>query len=329
MKNKHLIGRLVAISLGLAFAVSAQAAGVKPAGDGVGIYVPDGKGGAHYENLPALVVPAEGDISGASDALIGRAIPQYGIQYHSGAVMGIGTGSPVNVYYIYYGNWTGLNPGAPAILDKLATNIGGTPYFNINTTYTDGAGNKVLNKVVYKAKTTDNYSLGTTLTDSGVYTVVKNAINAGKLPADANGVYFVLTTKDVNESSGFCTQYCGWHSYGTIAARTIKYSFVGDASRCPSACSAQSKGPNGNVGADAMASVIAHELEETVTDPTFNGWWRSSDGYENADICAWTFGTTSTAANGAAYNMLIGGSPYLIQQNWVNVSPSGKCAKSY
>ena len=40
-----------------------------------------------------------------------------------------------------------------------------------------------------------------------------------------------------------------------------------------------------------MVSVIAHELEEAATDPDLNAWY-DNRGYENADKCAWTFGTT-------------------------------------
>src|SRR5437879_3072389 len=82
-----------------------------------------------------------------------------------------------------------------------------------------------------------------------------------------NGIYFVLTSADVNETSGFCTRYCGWHTYGFLNGANIKYSVVGNSDRCPSACAAQSPGPNGTTGIDGMASVIAHELEESVSDP--------------------------------------------------------------
>jgi hypothetical protein len=75
----------------------------------------------------------------------------------------------------------------------------------------------VTNAVTYRGSANDNYSLGKNLTDAGVQAVVANAIGTNALPSDTNGVYFVLTSKDVNETSGFCTQYCGWHSYGTIA----------------------------------------------------------------------------------------------------------------
>jgi hypothetical protein len=136
-----------------------------------------------------------------------------------------------------------------------------------------------------------------------------------------------LTSADVTASSGFCTQYCGWHTYGTINGFSIKYSFVGNPDRCPSACEAQSTGPNSNAGADGMASIIAHELEEAVTDPNLNAWY-DTRGRENADKCAWTFGSTSTAGNGSLYNMTLGARNYLIQQNWVNAS-GGFCAKSF
>lgn len=244
-----------------------------------------------------------------------------GISYHGGPLI-LGT---TNVYYIWYGNWSGNN--APILLQNLASSIGGSPYYNINTTYYNGSSQRVSNAVRFAAYANDNYSQGANLTDSSVQAVVSSAITSGRLPNDPNGVYFVLTSKDVNETSGFCTQYCGWHTRGTIAGSDIKYSFVGDAARCPSACSIQSTSPNGNVGADAMASVIAHELEEAVTDPDLNAWY-DFRGYENADKCAWTFGTTYTAPNGSLYNMVLGGYQYMIQRNWVNAS-GGYCSLSY
>ena len=107
----------------------------------------------------------------------------------------------------------------------------------------------------------------------------------------------------------------------------IKYAFIGNADRCPASCAAQTVGPNNTTGADAMASVISHELEESVTDPNLNAWYDSA-GNENADKCAWTFGTTYTTPNGAKANMFLGGRDYLIQRNWVNAS-GGYCALSY
>jgi hypothetical protein len=228
------------------------------------------------------------------------------------------------VYYIWYGNWSGNT--ATTILTDLASNIGGSSYFNINTTYFNASNTSVSNSVHYAGSTTDNYSQGTSLSDAQIQTVVSSAISSGRLLKDTNAVYFVLTSADVTASSGFCTQYCGWHTHGTISGSDIKYAFIGNPDRCPSSCAAQSVGPNGNAGADGMASIIAHELEESVTDPDLNAWF-DGRGAENADKCAWTFGTTYLA-NGAAANMKLGTRDFLIQQNWVN-SGNGFCAVKF
>src|SRR5438105_594381 len=278
-----------------------------------GDLVPTGKGWGER----AYPAPPRADPNGNAS---GKAGPNNnGIYYHGGPLILGGT----NVYYIWYGNWSGNT--ATTILTNLAQYIGGSPYFNINTTYYDGSNTHVSNSVQYVSSTNDNYSRGTNLSDSDIQAIVSSAITSGHLPLDTNGVYFVLTSADVNETSGFCTQYCGWHTYGTISASNIKYSFVGNAARCPSACEAQSTGPNGNAGADGMASIIAHELEEAVTDPDLNAWY-DHRGAENADKCAWTFGSTYTA-NGAYANMQLGPPNYLIQQQWVNAS-GGFCALS-
>jgi hypothetical protein len=244
-----------------------------------------------------------------------------GISYHNGPVMT----SPINVYYIWYGNWSGNT--AVSILEDLAKNIGGSPYWHINATYTNASKVSVSQTVNFVKSVTDNYSKGTALTDANIQSIVSAQISSGALPKDANGVYFVLTSSDVNATSGFCSQYCGWHTNGTISGSDIKYSFVGNPDRCPSSCEAQTSGPNGNPGADGMASILIHELEEAASDPDLNGWY-DSQGYENADKCAWTFGTQSTAANGAKYNVTLGSRQYLIQQNWVAAS-GGYCAMSY
>src|SRR5712671_725517 len=245
-----------------------------------------------------------------------------GISYHGGPVM-LGTN---HMYYIWYGNW-GANT-ANTILTALAQNIGGSPYFNINTTYYNGSNVHVSNSVSFGGSVnTGSGVYGTSLTDAEIQSIVRDALVSGALPYDTSGIYFVLTSAEVTASSGFCTQYCGWHTYGTINGFNIKYSFVGNPDRCPSACEAQTTGPNGNAGADGMASIIAHELEETVTDPNLNAWY-DTRGAENADKCAWTFGTTFTAPNGATANMTMGGRNWLIQRNWVNAS-GGFCAKTY
>jgi len=109
----------------------------------------------------------------------------------------------------------------------------------------------------------------------------------------------------------------------------VQYAFIGNAAGPGLYHCAQQTGssPNDDPGADAMISVMSHELEEAATDPQGTGWYDST-GAENADKCAWTFGTTFTAPNGATANMTMGGRNWLIQRNWVNAS-GGFCAQTY
>lgn len=194
------------------------------------------------------------------------------------------------------------------------------------TTYCSGA-------VTLVKSVDDNYSVGKTLTDPDV--IIQNHINANDFGAyDANGIYLILTANDVTVSSGpnygFCTAYCGFHSYyyWSNSGNMYKYSWVGDAStQCPYSCGVQTTSPNGDFGADNMISVIAHELAETVSDPLLNAWF-DSGGDENADKCAWNFGTTYTTSNGAKANVNIASKDYLIQQNWLGVGYQN-CALSY
>jgi hypothetical protein len=248
-----------------------------------------------------------------------------GINYHSGPVMhGV-----VNVYFIWYGNWGTEYTKASAIINDWANTIGGSPYENINTTYGDTTGN-VSGQIHYAGYALDSGSLGTSLSDSSIASIVSNALTSKQVPVDTNGVYMVLTAPGVKETSGFLTQYCGWHTYGTYHGSNIKYAFIGDAAG-PSlgSCAEQtSSSPNGDPAVDAMISVMSHELEESASDPNLNAWY-DSNGEESADKCAWTFGTVYPAlSNGSMANMHLGARDFLIQRNWLNLN-GGSCALAY
>ncbi len=258
-------------------------------------------------------------------------------------------GTPVminpTVYVIWYGTWT--NPcsatgdnSTPAIVNDFLKGVGATPWYGINTRYyqqanAGAAKTYVTSTVNWGGCTYDNASLGTSIdaatgTQSG--DIVDAALTNNTLPRDPNGLYFVFTSSNIN-ATGFLTSWCGYHSYLNPTYNTsqnIKYSFVGDPSSSLANCNGQSTpgvSPNSNPPADAMTSVIAHELVEAVSDPMLNTWF-DAGGNENADKCSWTFGTQSTATNGAKYNVVASGRKYLIQQNWIPDSPQG-CGLSY
>src|SRR6185312_2402762 len=79
-----------------------------------------------------------------------------GIEYNGGPVM-LG---PHNVYFIWYGNFSGNV--ALAMLPDLIKGLNGSQYFNTNTTYGDATGN-IANTVAMAGQVFDNYSQGTAL----------------------------------------------------------------------------------------------------------------------------------------------------------------------
>jgi hypothetical protein len=251
-----------------------------------------------------------------------------GLQYHGGPVL---TGA-THIYYLWYGDWS--ESLALPILTDFASSLGGSPYYNINTTHHDGAGRHVGTSISYSGSATDDYSLGASLTDAGVLEVVKTAIHRGALPVDANGIYFVLTSADVDETSGFCTDFCSWHHHAKVAGVDLKVVFLGNPARCPSACElVPGNTPNGDAAADAMVAGVAARINETVTNPEADGWYDAA-GLENTDKCLLSknpFGPTYITADGARANLRLGARNFLVPRNWVNADGAGggHCALRY
>lgn len=236
--------------------------------------------------------------------------------YHNGPLINQPT-----IYIIWYGNWNQTNgsdnAGGQQLIRDWANGIGSSAHFMLNSSLTTSSY-PVSGRAVYGGETTDT-GTSTKLRDSNIQSIVLNAISSGRLPRDSSGVYFVVTSSNVSETSGFCTQYCGWHTSTASSLNTngrVRYSFIGNANRCLSSCAAQSVSPNGNAGIDGAISVMTHELEEATTDADPSSGWVASNGQENGDLCAWTFGHSQfQTANGAWANMTFGGHNWLIQRN--------------
>jgi hypothetical protein len=265
------------------------------------------------------------NMTGLASAASASSIPDFpqghGISYNGGSVM-LGT---VNVYYIWYGNWSGNS--AVSILSDLINNIGGSPYFQITSSYYDANLTRLGNSVRLAGSYFDNYSLVASNPDPNA--IVVNAIaNARAFPFDPNGVYFVLTSADVTVP-GFGTEFCGYHTYTYLYpyTATLNIAWIGNANN-NQGCSAQIRSsPNDNPPADAMATVIAHELAEMITDPSFGGWY--SPGLDEiGDKCTWIFGNQQTAANGSRYNVTLGSRNYLLQELFANDS-DGYCTMAW
>jgi hypothetical protein len=287
--------------------------------------------GAPETSLDLASEPSQADASANfQGSPIGALTVGSGINYNGGFVI-----NPVHVYFIWYGNWA--NNNAPSILPDLIMALDQSPYLNIMTTYwgktATGPSTSVIknltNRVSYGGQAFDFYSHGSHLDDTGAKDVVSTAL-ATFGGGDPFGVYFVLTSADVRQTRGdqeFCIQYCGYHGHTFRNNINLIYSVVGNPDRCPSSCEAQQIGPNGNAGADGMASVIAHEFTEAITDPNGDAWFDFS-GNELADKCSWIFGPTFITPNGAQANVTLGTRNFLLQELWVNTG-AGFCDLAY
>lgn len=160
----------------------------------------------------------------------------------------------------------------------------------------------------------------TTVSDADVATYIGSfiAANPSIVPTGATPVYIYIGANSTQLTSGFGTTYCGWHSYGNLASDGTSIPFIAFqdfTSVYNSTCAAQVNSPNGSASLDAMASIMVHEVDETLTDPFFSGWY-DSKGAESADKCVRTYGALSTVG-AAKYNVQLGSLKYLIQQSWL------------
>src|SRR5215471_17239601 len=130
-----------------------------------------------HRGRPEILVHMPNPYGGHPDVFSHSAGPGGGgnkpIRYHGGPVMLGG----VNVYVIWYGNWAGNT--ATTIVSDFLNSVGGSPYYNINTTYYDASGSHIQNQVAYKMSFSDNYSRGSSLSDSDILTIVTSAITGG------------------------------------------------------------------------------------------------------------------------------------------------------
>ena len=247
------------------------------------------------------------------------------VTYHQGGTVIL----QPRVYVIWYGNWDKKSCSAEdqgnstaSILMNLTKHIGDSAWNAINATYyqvVKGKKQFISSGIEYSGCVVDTGSIGLSLngpSDPIVGDVVDTQLQSGALTTDASGVYLVITATNV-QVTGFQTAFCGYHDYYILPTMEIKYAFIGDPSlnMAPGGCVSQpTVSPNKNPAADAMASVLAHELIEPISDPLFDAWFDKA-GWENADKCAYRYGTVTQAEDGSFSNMTIGDRPYLIQQN--------------
>jgi hypothetical protein len=161
------------------------------------------------------------------------------------------------------------------------------------------------------------------LTDPQLQAEIQNVLTAKAWHGSTSAMFVLMTPNGVGScfdgTSQECTTntYCAYHNSFTNAnGEPVIYAnepYNATIAGCDPGSS-----PNGD-DADATINTISHEHNEAITDPFGDGWWRNSDGEENGDLCAWTFGVPIGGAGLSRYNQVINGHDYWLQQEWSNI----------
>jgi hypothetical protein len=192
-------------------------------------------------------------------------------------------------------------------LDSFYSGLGSSSYADTCNEYTDSSS-AVTSSSVYTGHVVD---LSTAAKNgnqtSSILSEVCKVLNNNHIVPVSNGFYAVYVDTPRGHAG-----FCAWHSAGTCNGVPIQFGFFfnldGDAG-----CDPQDTSGQHSQGLAALANVSGHELSEARTDPQLNAWYDSS-GEENADKCAWTFGTPLlTFSNQAKWK---------IQGNWSNAAYS-------
>jgi len=264
------------------------------------------------------------------------------LSYHGGTNgVGVETGSD-KVYLIYWGSqWNNNDPsGEAAIQQHFFNGVGGSSWNNTVTQYCEGvssgtvfcngAGTPAVNPTgVLAGVWYDNASAAPSRPTQSQ--LASEAINAaahfGNTTATSNTtVQYVINTATGNNSSGFGTQYCAWHSstsssYGNIAYTNMPY--ITDAG---ASCGANFVN-GGSAGlTDGITIVGGHEFAETETDIFPSTGWLDGSGSEIGDKCAWI-----SSGQGAAADITLSTGTFAVQSLWSNAfnSDAGGCVLFY
>ena len=141
---------------------------------------------------------------------------RFRLDYHNGSVL-VGTS---NVYFIWYGSWSATDQ---QIVTDFVSNLGLSPYWQVTTRYPTPDGSAPSGILYYGGATTDSYSRGPVLSDVDVAAIVRQPLVAGALPQDPAGIFVVLGSADITDTTGLDVSYCGLHSALAYNGSTIRY----------------------------------------------------------------------------------------------------------
>jgi serine protease len=268
----------------------------------------------------------------------GSAGTSNNLSYHGG-VPGVEIGGD-KVYLVYWGSQWNNNDtsGEAAIQQSFFNGVGGSSWNNSVTQYCQGVatGTQSCNGAG-TAATNPAGVLGGFWYDNSTAApkhptqsqlgneAIRAAVHFNNTTAASNStVQYVIATAHGNNSRGFGSRYCAWHSStSSTSTGTIAYTNMPYITDAGASCGANfnSLGPNAGI-----TIVGGHEFAETETDIFPNGGWLDGNGAENGDKCAWV-----SSGQGASANVSMNGATFPVQSLWSNAfnRNAGGCVLSY
>ena len=168
-------------------------------------------------------------------------------------------------------------------------------------------------------------SVTTCVTDLQLQQEIDRVI-AAQAPAarGLHDIWLVFLPPDVDTclQAGACATnvFAGYHSMFNLGHGATVYAPIPDP--LVEITPPPGSDPQGNPEAEATLNTVAHEIHESITDPTGTGWM-DPNGLETGDKCQLgpQQGTPlGYAPDGSPYNQVINGHQYLLQDMWSNAA---------
>jgi hypothetical protein len=231
------------------------------------------------------------------EAPTGQAGTSPNLNYHSGPIMPTAVVQP-----IFWGpSWGNANFVGDKIsgLEDFYRGMAASGYANTVNEYKDSSGAQVTSAISFAGNIHD---LSQARNGQSTWQILAEVCKA--IPSPVSNGYYPVYTDVPRRNAG----YCAWHSAGSCNGTPVQFAFFfnldGDRG-----CDPQDSSGLHSQGLAALANVSGHELSEARSDPRLNAWYDSS-GSENADKCAWTFGSPTLTFSD--------GNQWKVQGNWSN-----------
>jgi hypothetical protein len=164
------------------------------------------------------------------------------------------------------------------------------------------------------------------LTDNQLRHEIQRVLTANDWHGGNGNVFFLMTPNGVGtcyDSFGAqcsANYFCAYHD-SFVDANNEPVIYVNEPYQPAIDACASGSSPNGD-SADTTINTISHENNEAITDPFGDGWYANDPpNYdENGDLCAWNFGAALGGFGGTAYNQVINGDHYWLQQEYSNAA---------